>query len=259
MLPETKPILFKTDLEVIEIIEVCDAHFGNECFNYSKWNNLQRYILEKPNRFIIWNGDLMENAVPGSKSDPLTQTLSPQEQQDMVTECFKKFKDRTLAIVDGNHESNRSIRLAGLYPLYTSACIAGISERYRSAYAVLDISMGHGRQGFPNRKHKFIGYICHRGKNMKQFATTDMLEGFDFVVVAHDHEPYDHSRGKIIYDSRTKTLMYKDIEMVDNGSCMFYGGYAARDGSRVKSDKLYKIICYGDGREKRIETLGFHV
>lgn len=259
MLPETKPILFKTDLNVIEIIEVCDTHFGNECFNYSKWNNLQQYILEKPNRFIIWNGDLMENAVPGSKSDPLTQTLSPQEQQDMVTECFKKFKDRTLAIVDGNHESNRSIRLAGLYPLYTSACIAGISERYRSAYAVLDISMGHGRQGFPNRKHKFIGYICHRGKNMKQFATTDMLEGFDFVVVAHDHEPYDHSRGKIVYDSRTKTLMHKDIEMVDNGSCMFYGGYSARGGSRVKSDKLYKIICYGDGREKRIETLGFHV
>lgn len=257
--PDTKPIIWKTDLDEIEIIEVCDTHFGNECFDLSKWNKLEDYILEKPNRFIVWNGDLMENALPGSKSDVHTQTMTPHEQQEMVTECFVKFKDRTIAILDGNHESNRSLRMAGLYPLYSSACIAGLEKKYRSSFAVIDIYLGHGAAGHANRKYEFVGYACHRGRNMKNFATTDMLEGFDFVLVAHDHEPYDHSRGKLVYDSRTKTVKEVDVEMIDNGSHLFYGGYGAKSGSRVKSQKIYTITLIGKDSDKVIKTEGFHL
>lgn len=260
MWPETKPICIDlSNYDEIEVLEVNDPHFGNECFDFGRWNRLIKFISDRPNCFIIWNGDLMENAVPGSKSDPLTQTMSPLEQREYVVEMFKLFKDRTLAIVDGNHEHNRSTRMAGLYPLYDAACIAGLEDRYRSAFAVVDISLGKGAQGHANRSHHFIGYVCHRGRKMKNFATTDMLEGFDFVVTAHDHEPEDHPREHLCYNPTRKTVSYKSIEMIDNASNLFYGGYSARSGGRPKSDKMWYLIFGAKEREKTVESHGFYV
>ena len=260
MWPESKPICIDLKKhEVVEIIGVSDPHFGNCCFDTSRWNRLTDYILEKPNRFVVWAGDMMENAVPGSKSDPLTQTMSPSEQKEMVVSVFKQFKDRTLAIVDGNHEYNRSTRMAGLYPLYDAACVAGIEDRWRSAFAVLDVKVGHGYQGGVNRPHCYAGYICHRLKELKSFATPNMLEGFDFVIGGHDHEPHEHPREKLCYNPVKKTVSYKSVEMIDCGSNLFYGDYTARSGAAPKSTKMYKIICYGTGRDNAIETLGFYI
>ena len=138
MYSETQPIVFNCpkDFESVEIYPVHDLHYGNERFNLSKWNRLHDLIISEPNRYVVWVGDLLENAVPGSKSSVFDQMYSPQEQKEYVTALFKEFKSRTIAILDGNHELNRSTRMAGLYPLYDCACIAGIPERYRTAYTI---------------------------------------------------------------------------------------------------------------------------
>ena len=64
MFPETKPILFKTPgkFNSIEIYSIHDLHYGNECFDLQRWNALKKEILEQPNRYVIWVGDLFENA-----------------------------------------------------------------------------------------------------------------------------------------------------------------------------------------------------
>ena len=118
MLPETVPVVCDyPQFDEIEIYPIHDLHYGNECFDAHKWNELTKLILAKENRFCIFVGDLMENAVPNSKSDVFSQTATPREQQEFIESVFKQFADRTLAIVDGNHEFNRSTRFAGLYPL----------------------------------------------------------------------------------------------------------------------------------------------
>ena len=260
MWPESKPICINlSKFDTIEIIEVSDPHFGNECFDQSRWNRLCEYILAEPNRFVIWAGDLMENAIPGSKSNPMLQTMTPQEQKNYVIAMFKMFKDRTLCIIDGNHEYNRTTRAAGLFPLYDAACITGLEDRYRSAFAVVDIKVGNGSSRHNDRAHTFVGYVCHKTKKLKNFATTDFLEGFDFVVGAHDHEPEDHPRAHLCYNRAKKSVYYQSIEMIDNGSNLFHGGYGAMSGARPKSIKMYKIICYGGKAEKAIETLGFYI
>ena len=259
MWPETKPIKVNlSKFDVIEIIEVSDPHFGNECFDQSRWNRLCEYILAEPNRFVIWAGDLMENAIPGSKSNPLTQIMTPHEQREYVVAMFKMFKDRTLAIVDGNHEYNRSTKAAGLYPLYDAACITGLEDRYRSSYAILDVKVGNKARGRKGEANTFVGYICHKTKKMKNFAATDFLEGFDFVVGAHDHEPEDHPRAHLCYDRQKSIVSFKSVEHIDNGANLLFGGYAAQGGARPKSMKMYKIICYGD-RDKSIQTLGYYI
>jgi hypothetical protein len=50
----------------------------------------------------------------------------------------------------------------------------------------------------------------------------------------------------------------KDIEVIDSGSFMTYGGYAAKSGYRPKSSKIYTLTLFS-GRKQRMETHGFHV
>ncbi len=258
MYAETKPIIFKcpSEYKAVEIYSIHDLHYGNECFDAHKWNVLRDYILSEPNRYVVWVGDLMENALPGSKSNPLTQLYSPFEQREFVVEQFKAFKDRTVAIVDGNHEYNRSSRFAGLYPLYDAACIAGIEDKYRSAYSVMDIAVGSGADGHKERAFRYIGFAVHKAKDLKSFGTVDFLDGFDFMLYGHDHEPKEHARSKLVYNQLKRTVSFKSVESVNCGSFLSYGGYGAHGGYRPQSDKMYKLILYGDAQ--RIDTVGFY-
>lgn len=257
MYPESKPIIFKCpkEYDFVELYPVHDMHIGNECFDTHKWNKLKQHILSAPNRYIAWIGDLMENAFPGTKSDPLLSVMTPIEQREFIVSEFKDLKDRTVSIDDGNHE-DRSARV-GLYPLYDAACIAGVEDKYRSIYSVLDISVGRGADGHENRQQRYIGFLCHKAKELKNYGMADFLEGFDFAVFGHDHDPRDHARSHLVYDRTNRRISTKSIETVNCGSFLSYGGYGARGGYRPQSDKMYKLVLYG-GRDPRIETVGFY-
>lgn len=257
MYPESKPIIIKCpkEYDFVELYPVHDMHIGNECFDTHKWNKLKQHILSAPNRYIAMIGDLMENAFPGTKSDPLLSVLTPIEQREFIVAEFKDLKDRIVAIDDGNHE-DRSARV-GLYPLYDAACIAGVEDRYRSIYSVLDISVGRGADGHENRQQRYVGFLCHKAKELKNYGMVDFLEGFDFAVFGHDHDPRDHARSHLIYDRTKRYISTKSIETLNCGSFLSYGGYGARGGYRPQSDKMYKLVLYG-GRDPRIETVGFY-
>ena len=258
MYPETKPIIFKCpkDEDFVEIYPIHDTHFGNKYCDLQKFLRLRKHILSARNRYVIWVGDLMENALPGSKSDPLEQTLSPFEQQEFIIEQFKMLADRSIAIVDGNHEGNRSLRFAGLYPLFTASAIAGISDRFRSAYAIVDIAVGTGADGHDNRQQRYSGYVSHVAKNTKNMSVADILEGFDFALFGHDHDPDIHPREHLCYDKNSKSFTQKSIVTANAGSYLWYNGYPARGGMKPKSTRTNKLILYG-GRNERIEVLDF--
>lgn len=257
MYPETIPIIVdKPEFDTIEIYAIHDIHYGNEMFDAHRWNRLCEKILSKPNAFVVFVGDLMENAIPGSKSDVFSQTATPQEQMDFVESVFKQFADRTLAIVDGNHEFNRSTRMAGLYPLYSASCVARIDDKYRSAYAVLDVGFGN----INGRMSRAVGLITHKAKDMKSFASVDATEGFDFLFCGHDHDPHDHPRGHLCYDRQRHEISTRSVEQMDNGSFLSFGGYGARGGYRPQSDKMYRVVLTAlPQRQKEVETIGFYV
>ena len=258
MYPESKPIVFRCpkEYEFIELYFIHDLHIGNPCADLHKYNKLTDHILSEPNRYVAWIGDLMEDALPGSKSDPLTSTMSPMEQREWVVGEFRRLKERTVSIDDGNHEA-RSARFAGLYPLYDAACIAGIEDKYRSIYSILDIAVGRGADGHDNRQQRYVGFLCHKAKDLKSFSVADFLEGFDFAAFGHDHDPRDHARSHLVYDRTNRTVKVKSIETVNCGAFLSFGGYGAAAGYRPQSDKMYKLVLYG-GRDPRIETVGFY-
>ena len=261
MQPDMKPIMFNTPLEFdeIEIYPIHDLHYGNRQFNLDKWKKLKEEILSQPNRYCVMVGDMMEMAIPGSKSDVFHQTVPPDAQKEWVAYEMGELKDRINAVVSGNHEHNRATKICGLYPLYDACCWAKIQDRYRENFAVVDIGVGN-RGGSDKRQYHYVGFLTHKARDMKNWSTVDTLEGFDFLVYGHDHDPKEHSRAHLVYDSKNKNVITKQIETVNAGSFLKYGDYAARAAYRPPSDKLYKIIlCPRNRTEKRMATLGFYV
>ena len=139
-----------------DIYFIHDVHYGSPLFDNKKWEELKKQIIENDKAYVCWVGDLMENAIPNSKSDMFTQSHSPSEQKEWVIQQFKDLADKTLAVVPGNHEKNRTTKVSGLYPLYDCCLIAGIDDKYRNTIAFLDIGIGT----FKGKKNKQVHYYC---------------------------------------------------------------------------------------------------
>lgn len=260
MISDMKPILFHApkELEAIEIYPIHDVHYGNKQFDLNRWKKLKAEILAQPNRFCIFVGDLMEMAVPNSKSDMFTQTVPPEAQKEWISYEMGELKDRIIAVVSGNHEHNRATKLCGLYPLYDACCWSRTQDKYRESFAVIDIGVGDRKSN--QKQYHYVGFVTHKAKDLKNWSTADMLEGFDFLLYGHDHDPKEHARAHLVYDTKNKQVRSKCIETINCGSFLTYGGYAARSAYRPPAEKMYKIVlCPTSVRKKKIETVGFYV
>ena len=247
-LPRTK--------EYADIYFLHDIHFGSELFDEKKWQSLKNIILGDDNAYVCVVGDVLENAVPNSKSDMFTQTHNPAEQKEWATQQFKDLSHKILAVVSGNHESNRTTKVSGLYPLYDCCLLAGIGEKYRDTIAFLDVSMGE-YQNRANRPVHYFGQIQHRARDLKAYHSSDYTDGIDFFASGHDHESKDKPRAKLVFDKHHKVIYKRNIECINCGSFCNFGGYGAKGAYRPQSDKMYKLRLFGN--EKLMETTGFYI
>lgn len=257
-LSDNIPIIVKLPItqEYANIYFVHDPHFGSELFNAKKWEALKNMILNDDHAYVCFVGDMMENAIPNSKSDMFTQTHNPAEQKEWVTQQLTELAPKTIAVVAGNHESNRTTKVSGLYPLYDCCLLAGIGEKYRDTIAFIDIAVGkyHGKK---NKQMHYFGQIQHRAKDLKNYHSSDYTDGIDFFASGHDHEAKDKPRAKLVFDPRNKVIYKRNVECINCGSFCVFGGYGAKGAYRPQSDKMYKLTLFGN--EKRMETTGFYV
>ena len=242
--------------EFANVYFIHDVHYGSELFNAKKWKALKERIQADKNAVVCWIGDLMENAIPNSKSDMFTQTKSPAEQKEWVTEQFCHLSNKTIGIVVGNHCDNRTTKVSGLYPLYDCALIAGVGDKYRQTIAFLDIGVGR-LQNTDKKQVHYFGQIQHKAKDIKTVHSSDYTDGIDFFASGHDHEAKDRPRAKLVFDKHNKVIYKRNVECLNCGSFCDFGGYGARAGYRPQSDKMYMLRIYSG--KKQMETIGFYV
>ncbi len=257
-LPDETPIIFKTkrELPYVDIYFIHDVHYGSELFDNKKWEGIKNKILQDDKAFVCFVGDLMENALPNSKSDMFSQKYSPAEQKEWAIEQLKAFKDKTIAVVPGNHEYNRTTKMSGLYPLYDCCLLAGIGDKYRDTIAFIDIGVGISKKNSKKQVHYF-GQIQHKAKDIKAVHSSDYTDGIDFFASGHDHEAKDKPRAKLVFDKHNKVIFKRNIECINCGSFCFYGGYGSKGAYRPQSDKMYMLRLFSG--EHRMETTGFYV
>jgi hypothetical protein len=257
-LADNVPILINLPADKVyaDIYFVHDLHYGSQLFNPKKWQILKGLILNDENAYVCFIGDLMENAIPTGKSDMFTQSCSPAEQKEWVTQQLIDCKPKTIAVVAGNHEHNRTTKMCGIYPLYDCCLIAGVGDKYRDTIAFIDIGIGKSNKSSKKKNHYF-GQIQHKAKDLRAYHSSDYTDGIDFFANGHDHEAKDKPRAKLVFDKHNKVIYKHNIECINCGSFCEFGGYGAKNAYRPQSDKMYKLRLYGD--EKRMETTGFYL
>lgn len=257
-LPDEKPIIcnLPKDLDYADIYFLHDIHFGSELFDERKWKSLKSKIQNDDRAYICWIGDLIENAIPNSKSDTFTQKYSPAQQKEWAAQELFELRKKTLPVVAGNHEHNRTTKMCGLYPIYDICMLAGVDEKYRDIVAYLDIGIGT-RKDAKNKQVHYFGQTQHAAKDLKNYGTSDYTDGIDFFAFGHDHEPKDRPRAKMVFDHHNKVIYKRNIENLNSGSFCVFGGYGARAPYRPQSDKMYKLRIFGG--EKKMESTGFYL
>ena len=258
MLSCRTPILFNApeNFDEITVYLASDLHVGSASFNEKKWVGFEK-LLSDPASYVIFAGDQMEMATRSSKSDVYTQTMRPHEQKVWWKDHLLPYKDKIIAIVDGNHEFNRASKDADMYPLYDIAFALGIEDRYRSECAFVDIGVGKKPGTQRDLRWRYVGYVVHKAQNLANYGTADTIDGIDFFISGHTHKAMDKPLGKLVYDPRNKKITERSVENLVCGSFLTYDGYAARNAYRPGSQKLYKLILDGNG--KSITTVGFYV
>lgn len=181
-LKDDVPVLISLpkELNYADIYFIHDVHFGGPLFDNKKWETLKDIILGDDRAYVCFVGDLMENAIPNSKSDMFTQTHSPAEQKEWVAKQLKDFAHKTFVVVAGNHERNRTTKSSGLYPLYDCCLLAGIGDKYRDTIGFVDIGIGQTKN--KAKQVHYFGQIQHKAKDLKNYHSSDYTDGIDFFA-----------------------------------------------------------------------------
>lgn len=256
-LPDNVPIIcnLPKDIEFADIFFLHDIHFGSELFDEQKWKILKKKIQENDFAYVCWIGDIMENAIPNSKSDMFTQKYSPAEQKEWAAQELFDLRSKTIAVVAGNHENSRTTKMSGLYPLYDACMLAGVDKKYRDTIAYIDIGVGRSRD--KNKQVHYFGQIQHVSRENVNCGYSDYTDGIDFFAFGHDHKPMDRPRAKLVFDHHNKVIYKRNIENINCGSFCKFGGYGAKGAYRPQSDKMYTLRIFGV--EKKMETTGFYI
>jgi predicted MPP superfamily phosphohydrolase len=116
-----------------QLMVLGDIHIGDPLCDLQLVKNTIKYIKETPNCYVILNGDMINNALKTSKSDIYTETMSIEDQQDLLIELLEPIKEKILFICSGNHEY-RTHLAAGINPLRYVARELGIPKDCFSDY-----------------------------------------------------------------------------------------------------------------------------
>lgn len=102
-------------LKAVNLYPIGDWHYGSKQCDTPFIKRTVERIQDDPNARWVGMGDLIENAIMGSKSDVYLQVKSPEDQIDDVVEMLTPIKDKCIFLMPGNHEE-RTMRAVGLHP-----------------------------------------------------------------------------------------------------------------------------------------------
>jgi predicted phosphodiesterase len=256
-------VTLPSELESLEIIPIGDVHEGEEMFDLDLFDGLIRYILEKPNRYVILNGDLLNNAIKTSVSDTYGNN-NPEEEIGTIVFRLSQIKDRILAMGSGNHEE-RTLKLTGIDPSRYLAVRLGIEERYSSNSFMLFVTLGHFRT--PNKYNNYANvysiFVQHgygggkkNGSKLNNLNDSDQIvSNADLYIMGHTHTPIANVKSSFVADTRHGTIKRQNKYFLMHNAFMRFGGYGLRFGySPAATEITYATLS---GTKKKISlTIG---
>lgn len=237
-----------------------DWHFGSRQCHEEFIKKVIGLIKDDPLAHWVGMGDLMENAIVGSKSDVYTQTVPPKEQMNHICELLEPIKGKGLFMIYGNHE-NRTMRMVGIQPEQYIGLQLGIPVKGFSCLAEFLLPECKTPYGFTCYFHHTAGgSYATSGKVNKIESMRRIVPTVDAVFTAHHHMTaripqtwYEAGRGR--------ALKKTGYDYGCGSALTWSGSYAEEKGSRPATVEHIKVTFAGsnnggiDGRRQIYEVI----
>ena len=235
----------------VDIYAVSDMHTGDILFHHVEFHRFSEFILEKDNRFILINGDIMNNNLANSVGSSFEDIIPPNDQKKEVRRLLMPLRDRIVAMTGGNHEA-RTKKNAGLD--ITEEIAEHLGVPYSEDEVFVKVSLGKRSEN--GKKYIYTIYMTHgNGGGKKAGGTLNNLEDLsknilaDIYIVGHGHKRIGHKALFRYPDLRNNKIIEMPQLYTSAAGWLKYGGYPVRKMYRPQVRGAHPITLYGDRKE----------
>ena len=237
-----------------------DFHYGSSQCNVDFIQSVVAEIESNPNAYWCGMGDLMENAIIGSKSDIYTQVIPPKEQMEDISTMLEPIKDKGLFFIAGNHE-RRTVREVGIIPEEHIAYRLDLPYLGFSAYAVFQMESKTPSSFKCYFHHNYGGGYTSGGKINRAEQLRKITPTADAIFSGHFHIT---SRIPITWFDTGRKQIIKHIgyDYITGSALEWDCSYAEEKGKPAAATEFIKVTFVGathghdDNREQIFEVIG---
>lgn len=205
----------------IELLQLTDVQFGHICCKYERVIEYRDWVLKKPNRFMLWTGDMIDAHAAWSPGTAYDQLGDPQAQVLRFVEAWAPARHRILGYVGGNHERRAIPGFGDLGVLIATLMRIPYSngrqliDVYFGKHAPFKISLWHG-----------VGGARTKG-TVAQILNRFMANGeSNFYCMGHVHQPLFMPAWREERDpSRQVVKAVKCVGVVGSSFMNLFGSY----------------------------------
>ena len=161
-----------------------DVHVGSKAFDRLLFLKAIDKIKKDPNAFWFGNGDMLEFIPPNYHIPEADQAFDNNEQYEQFVKMIRPIKDKCLFIRGGNHDTLRSVRLAGIDIIRVMCDDLEIPYFPFPGYSVINykggvytFASGHGKSGAKNG-------------DLELTRLRNIFPDADMYYLGHNHQIY---------------------------------------------------------------------
>lgn len=230
----------------LELYHLTDVQWGHKTCNGKKFIEYRDWILSRPNRFVVFGGDMIDAATMLSKGTPWENDGNPIEQVMQFVEVALPFRHRILGYVGGNHE--RHVR-PSLGRDAGSLIASYLSIPYSSGQQLVDIHYGDWKP--------FTVALWHgKGAAQTEGAKAQMIVRYakdqvnaQLCLVGHLHTPLVIPLWRQVRNYRGKAIgLQKYYACMSSSFLEFWGSYAECMGLTPADTMMARAIIEPNGK-----------
>ena len=244
------------DFETVEILSLGDLHVGASSVDYQLFHKFIKYVLAKPNRFIIYNGDNMNNALKNSKGNAYGEVMRPREQKKFLIEHLEPVKDRILVFNEGNHEA-RTTKDTDQCVVEDIAMALGKGHLFREDEALIKLTFGTQK----NKKRQCYSIWCSHGSggggtpgtSLNKLEKVALGIHADCFIMNHVHKKMAYKNSYRWVDLKNNKVITKERLFVIASHWLDFAGYPAKLLLTPSAKGSVPIIFHA--KEKKMEAI----
>ena len=245
------PEKFSRQHDEIELIFISDVQYGHNQCRVDKLIEYRDWILEKPNRYTIFGGDMVDGWRVGSPGAGFDNWCKPSSQVFQFCELMAPIRHRILGSVGGNHERRGQAGGVDLGRLISFV----LEIPYSEGAQMISLNYGAHRAGKSTQQHPFRIYCWHGagaagspGGRINMTLKAVPNDEAQLYLSGHIHHPHVWPNWRTVRDDAKQRMYHEKYYVVSASHFLsFYGTYAEVGGATYSGLMMPVAHIHADG------------